>query len=270
MRYVAFTVLLLAQLNSSAQFLVDGFQQPKQSAIVGVSSGINSWSSFYSDQGEVGLQKKTWISSLYVSVNPIASLRIAANIPYFQVIDKNVKKYQDIFIQAQWMPISLNGFTPFLLFGYGEPLAEYRTEIGNAIGQQAVVRAYGFGTQYTQSNWFASFMFQHQSKNFPVPDANQWQLRSGYYKGNWFGAIRIDHQTSIGGSDYRDGTNRPFTNLGAGYTKISLDMYQRLTKNIGLSASVGQTLNGRNVGKAFEFFLGVIWNGRRQGSSAIN
>ncbi|MGB0166206.1 MAG: hypothetical protein ACPF8V_05065 [Luteibaculum sp.] len=263
MRFIfALLLFLLFSCPSYSQFLVDGFRQPKQSAIIGLSTGVNSWDSFYSAKGEVGLQKKTWITNTYLSLNPIQSLRIAANIPYLSVIDKDVNSFQDLFVHAQWMPIQLAGFSPFLLFGYGEPLNTYQTEIGNAIGQQATLRAYGFGIQYTLGNWFGALAYQHQDKNQPVPDANQWQIRGGYFKGKWFAALRMDHQTSVGGSNYRDGSNRPFTTLGADFTNLSVDLYRRVFKNLGFSATIGKNLGGNNVGNSMEYFFGIILNGQ--------
>ncbi len=261
---VALVFVLTSAHWCKGQFLVDGFQQQPKSVVAGLSTGINTWSEFYSAEGKVGLARETWISSLYASVNPIKSLRIAASIPYFEVRDKGIKKFQDVFVQAQYMPYNYKGITPFLLFGYGAPLTSYRTEIGNAIGQQAVLRGYGGGVQYTAKKWFGSAMFQYQDKNLPVPDARQWQLRTGYFAGKWFSALRFDYQASVGGSDYRDGTNRPFVTLGAGFSKLSLDVFYRLQKNLGVSGSFGQTLDGRNVGTATEYFIGIFWNGSLQ------
>jgi len=251
-------LLTLTFLTCKAQFLADGFKKEQGDVTIGLSAGKQSWGTYYAADKNVGISRKSTIVSSYVSINPLTSLRIAASLPYIKVTKTDVKGFQDVFAQVQYMPLRTNNWTAYVLFGYGAPVSDYATESATAIGQQAVVRSYGLGAQYTQSWWFVSASFNHQEKNFPTPNAKQAQLKGGIFKGKWYGALRYDLQYSIGGSDYRDGTFRPFTTLGSGYSKISADVYRRLNKIFGVSISLSQTVAGRNVGNSTEAYVSFI------------
>lgn len=242
----------------SAQFLVDGFPKEKGDVTIAQSIGYASWDKYYAFDKKVDIAREATVLNSYLSVNPIKSLRVAASVPHIKVKGSDIQSFQDVFIQAQWMPLNKNGWSAYAIFGYGAPLATYETEIEKAIGQRAVIRSYGIGGQYTASFWFANVAYQHQEKNTPTPNAKQLQLKAGLFKNNWFVAAQYDKQYSIGGSDYRDGTFRPFTTLGSGYDKVGVNVYRKILQGLGASLGFYQTVNGRNVGNTSEVYFSVI------------
>ena len=255
-----FLCLFISTLYSKgkAQFLVDGFQKEQGDVVLAAGAGFQSWKKFYAFDGNVGLSRKSTIYSGYLSINPIKQIRIAGSLPFIKVDGSNQGSFQDIFIQAQYLPFTYKGLSPYAILSYGAPLRPYETESAIAIGQQAMIRAYGLGLQYTKNWWFVSAAFQHQEKSKPTPNAKQAQFKVGAFKNKWFAALRYDIQYSTGGSDYRDNTFRPFTTLGSGYNKLGLDVYRRLNNFLGASISVNQTLSGRNVGNSTEVFISLI------------
>lgn len=263
MKTLFLLLLILSSLHTKGQFLVDGFKPEARTINLGLSSGISHFRNFYAAPGKVFIKRTTVINSLYLSAAPTTYLRVAANIPYFNVISGETNSFQDAVVQVQGIsPYSLLNLRPYLLFTYSQPLQNYETEIADAIGQQAFIRGYGGGLQWTKDNYFASLSFQAQDKNPPTPSANQYQFRGGYFKNTWFYSLNLDIQKANGGSDYRDGNRQPFTTLGAAFTKLSATTYKRLSNQFGVSVSVGQVLAGRNVGQSTDLFIGLIWNSK--------
>ena len=257
-----FTILILSLfvIPAKAQFLLDGFPAEKNKTTLALNTGYSGFGQYYAAPGKVGIGRKTAIVGLYGSYHLNDYIKFAASVPYLNVLGRDNQGLQDAFVQLQIMPYAKNGFQFYVLSGYGIPLSDYSTESAYSIGQQAEILSFGGGLQYTDKNYFSSFSYQFQNKSAPTPIAHQSQVRLGYFQGPYFFAFNYDLQSSDGGSDYRDGTSRPFTTLGTGYHKLGLTAYKRLSDHWGVSANLSQVVAGRNVGQATDFFIGIIWN----------
>ncbi|TXC78639.1 hypothetical protein [Luteibaculum oceani] len=263
MRKLLILSSLLYSSLTHGQFLLDGFKSNSGEFTVAASSGVQHFKRFYAAPGKVGVKRSTQINSLYFSGNLTNFLRIAGSLPHFRVIKSDVSSFQDATVQAQLIsPYSLWGLRPYFIYTYSQPLSSYATETATAIGQQAFVRGYGGGLQWTGKQYFAALSYQAQDKNPPTPSANQYHFRGGYFQNAWFYSLTLEIQKAIGGSDYRDGSRQPFTTLGADYTKLSTTVYKRITNQFGISANIGQVISGRNVGQSTELFIGLVWNSK--------
>lgn len=251
-------ICLLLSSFSRAQFLCDGFQAQAGQGVVAWSNGLSKFNKFYARDGQRGIGRTAFASSLYANYAPIKQLKVATVLPYISVKDQEQGGLQDAFIQLQFIPLSFNNTQIYFLSGYGLPLSDYETESAFSIGQQAEVFAFGFGLQKQWSKTFINAAYQYQTKSNPTPPAYQWQLKGGYFSGPWFLALRLDSQKSTGGSNYPDPNGQPFTSLGVDFTKISAEAYRHIKGPWGLSASLGQTLSGRNTGNTLDIYIGII------------
>jgi len=258
MRCLIIALLSFISFSSQAQFLLDGFQQPKGKKIIALSSGIESWNGYFLQEGSANFGRTAIIAGAYGQWAATDRIRMAISVPFIAV-QKGESRLQDGVYQLMYNPIRIGKGSLFLTLGGSMPLSDYATETGQAIGQQASKILTGLGYHLQLSKLFITLQSQYYSASSPTPDGIQEKLRIGGNIKSVFTAFNLEAQQAFGGSNYRDGMGEPFTSLGVDYLKAGVELYHQLTPKMGLAYHLRRTLTGRNTGKGTELFVSAVW-----------
>ena len=258
MRCILIVLISFLTLSSQAQFLLDGFQQPKGKKIIAISSGIESWNGYFLQDGSADFGRTAIITGAYAQWAATDKIRMAVSIPFIAV-QKGESRLQDGVYQIMYNPIRIGKGSLFLSLGASTPLSDYATETGQAIGQQASKILTGLGYHLQLSKLFITVQSQYFSASSPTPNGVQEKLRIGGNIKSMFAAFNVEAQQAFGGSNYRDGMGDPFTSLGVDYVKAGVELYHQVTSKMGLAYHLRRTIDGRNTGKGTEFFISAVW-----------
>jgi hypothetical protein len=99
---------------------------------------------------------------------------------------------------------------------------------------------------------------QINSHEVQMPDAGNFQLRTGYRSSRFIAEAFADNITTFGGFDIRK-NDMPFVSNQMNSTKVGMEGKYYLAKipALGFHAGAWHTLAGRNVGQATGFMTGV-------------
>ena len=131
-----------------------------------------------------------------------------------------------------------------------------------AIGNRSN-RINGVGLAHFKMNngIFATGQLGYSVRTNDVPDAILSQLKIGYAGSKFYGDVYVGAQKSTSGVDILgEGFQGFFPATRVSYTKIGLNLYAPIYKDIGISAGASQIVDGRNIGKASAFFGGLNYS----------
>lgn len=150
--------------------------------------------------------------------------------------------------------------------GYETPMSKYEVDEGLqsiiAIGNRSN-RINGIGIAHFKMNngIFATGQLGYSVRTNDVPNAVLSQLKIGYAGSNFYGDLYLGAQKSTSGVDILgEGFQGFFPATRVSYTKIGLNLYAPVYKEIGISAGASQIVDGRNIGKATAVFGGLIYS----------
>ena len=256
--------LFLITSSAIAQGPVDGYMKNKKDFAVGLSFTNEKANKLYAGKNPIDVGRTTRALSLFGIYGITNWLNVQVNIPYLNVNKGTETDFQDGSIYLKFRLLkkdnSKGNFNLLLATGYSDPLTNYRTSGGSAIGQMAIA---GDGRLIAQqnfkNNFFASVQAGYFLKTDPTPNAMSSSLKIGY-AGNFYADVWFETLQAFGGNDYiSGGKNEDFRSFGFSYNKIGGTFYYSLHKHIGAFVGASYVLSGRNAFRNTGLNIGIVF-----------
>ncbi len=284
-------ILMVSQL--SAQTDLDGIMMNKNQLCNGVMYNYNSWNYYWEgtykrnneNLGTVSTQSVMYGANYGIT----GKLNIMVSAPYVWAKSTagtlhGSRGVQDLSLFVKWKPVlysfGKNKISLILVGGFSTPLTNYQIDY--------LPLTIGLGSTNLTSRAMAEFQHrrftisgsatyiwrsnvkidrtsyydtrQHITNKVQMPDASQYQLRTGYRGRYLLAEALVTNWTTLGGFDITR-NNMPFpsnrmnmTTVGASF-KYTLKQYTHLS----LLAGANYTVTGRNVGQATAFNAGIFY-----------
>lgn len=255
-------VFFIGTLSSHGQGLLDGFMKEKGDGVIALGLGYESTKTYLAGSGgELELPRSLGIINLYSNYGLSNKFNIITSIP-------NINgSFQDasIYLKYEAITYSLREVKSRLMLGigYSFPVGNYETEIQQAIGQKAQTLGVKLIHQWMWQTYFLQIQSGYHFTKAPSVSSIPLVIKIGGSAGNWYGDIFLDHQSALGGKDYRGTGNleaNSLRELGVSYTKMGGTIYYALNQRWGISTNSAYIFSGRNIGIGYQIGLGVIYN----------
>ena len=293
-RQLALLIFSVLFLNPShAQTDMDAIMMNKNQFCNGPMYTHGSWDHYWEgkfNRTNQNLGTVTTESLMYMANYGITSkLNIMAGAPYVWTYASSGTLHssqgiQDLSIFIKWKPISYsfgkNKISAFLIEGFSTPLTNYQVDY--------LPLTIGLGTTNTISR--AMIDFQHRrftitasaayvwrsnvkidrsayydtqlnlTNEVKIPDAMQYQLRTGWRGKYLLAEALLTNWTTLGGFDITK-NNMPFPSNRMNYTNVGASVKYTLKQYTQLSLLAGTnfTVAGRNVGQTRAFNVGAFY-----------
>ncbi|WP_439128175.1 hypothetical protein [Polaribacter sp.] len=286
------TLVGLCLLLSSvciAQSPVNGFMKKSGEGSVVLSYSKESYSKVFLVPNEVDgvpIFNDVSISSVsfFGEIGISDNFNIVLNVPYIRsegnaseaVLDNNGfenerKGIQDLKVYAKYRLYTLNFDKSSLDFigaaGIETPLGNYNADEGLqsiiAIGNRATTyNAMGIATFKLQSGFFTTGQLGYSFRNNEVPNALISELKIGYATSKFYVDAFVANQLSddSGVDILGEGFTGFFPATRVNYTRIGLNAFYPITKELGFTAGTNAYISGRNLGKATGFYGGAVYS----------
>lgn len=278
-----FTMIFFAQ-HTLGQSIIDGFMTPKKKGSISVSYSFESYDEFYlADQrndapGRLGGQVSTQSIGVYAKYGISDRFNVVFNLPYivaqgdgnenipqedgsFQ--DQQVQDLQDMSIYLKYKAyehtFGIGQLSVIPALGFGTPLSDYPADDLLSVGNGATfVDMRGIIHFKSNSGLFVEGQAGHSLRSDEVPDAWLFAGKLGYAHEKFY--IDFGFQTQVSDSDAPDIGEAVFSATRVNFTQLAFSAYYPVVAGIGVSAGIGQYIDGRNVGRATRFSGGVVCN----------
>ncbi len=282
-------------LTLSAQIPVNGFYPEKNTLTVAPSFAYKSFDQFYrgstlSEGNPAGLGEiSSSIISIYGQYAILDWLSSTVTLPYIQIESEDgvldpvqqvdqVDGVQDlgIFVKARvyekkfqnTSKVTIGGAT-----GVTFPVGDYEGAGVLSLGNQATTVNGSAIVQYTLPiHIFTEVQLGYSlrnSGNFDIPNAILYSAKVGFYNKFLYLHAKLDIQNSMSGLDIGSpefgaaGGAAILPETEVDYTNLTFDFYVPVYKHsLGVSASYGTTLDGRNYSKESGFAFGLVYTAR--------
>ena len=290
--FFAFLLVLCTATPLSAQGLIDGFFSQKGEGSVSLSYIRSSFEEFYAGEMKMPMVPAhnsidQDIINVYGTYGITNNLGVVLNVPYFAARGNGaadpvngltqVDGLQDISLALKLRPFSAgigeNGSLDGILAAGVSVAGNYEANGILSIGHGANTTDLTGGLQYnTGSGLYVTGLFNYSLRgeaensgtgpDFDVPNATHLTGKIGYAASKFFVEAWVRNQTtSDEGIDITDadfGGRFPLTKVD--FTMLGGSVYVPVGSVLGLSASFGTLLDGRNVGGATYFGAGATFN----------
>ena len=285
------TAIGLTATNVDAQINTDGFFNKKGETNIALSYTYATFDTFYLGNTEVdGVPAHNEIDQtvydIYANYGITDRLTVIANLPYIVAegngapdpVNGETKQsdLQDISLILKWAAFEKeeNGskVTGIATLG-GSYAFDYEANGILSIGSGAPEVDAKLGLQYNDKsgffgNVFVGYALKGEAENtfgigdgedFDVPNSVNAQIKLGYanshfYVDAWFDGQKSNGNIDIGGAGFAG--NFPETKVN--YSRVGLNVYVPIVKNLGFSAAAGTVVAGRNVGKSTFYTGGLV------------
>jgi hypothetical protein len=276
---------------SSAAFSqtgVSGFMKPAKEGVVSFSSSSESYDKVLLVPSEIdGVPVFNEVSinsyNLYGEYGLSDRFTISINIPYIQSegeatsatlaengFENKRDGLQDLSLNLKYLikEFNFSGSSLSLMgnLGLETPLSSYEVDEGLqsilAIGNQSTrVNTVGIATFKLNNGVFATGQLGYSLRSEDVPDAILSQLKIGYAAEKFYGDVFIGAQKSTSGVDILgEGFQGFFPATEVSYTRIGVNLFAPIYKDFGASGGFSQIVDGRNIGTATGFYLGLNYS----------
>jgi hypothetical protein len=276
---------------SSAAFSqtgVSGFMKPAKEGVVSFSSSAESYDKVLLVPSEIdGVPVFNEVSinsyNLYGEYGLSDRFTISINIPYIQSegeatsatlaengFENKRDGLQDLSLNLKYLikEFNFSGSSLSLMgnLGLETPLSSYEVDEGLqsilAIGNQSTrVNTVGIATFKLNNGVFATGQLGYSLRSEDVPDAILSQLKIGYAAEKFYGDVFIGAQKSTSGVDILgEGFQGFFPATEVSYTRIGVNLFAPIYKDFGASGGFSQIVDGRNIGTATGFYLGLNYS----------
>ncbi|NEU08506.1 hypothetical protein GZH53_09315 [Flavihumibacter sp. R14] len=285
------TILILFPVTLKAQTEQDALMMGKQRLCVAGSYAYNSWEEYWEgtfkrNNDNIG-KLSTQTGMLMLNYGISNDLNIMASLPYMSTKAtrgtlSGLHGFQDFSVFVKWRPLKkqFGNQTVALLgvAGYSAPTNDYNIDfMPMTVGLGSKVLSGRLIADYKYKKIFAtiSAAYMHRgnveidrpayytdrqinSSMVKMPDAGNFQLRTGYRTSHNIAELFIDNMTSFGGFDIRK-NDMPFVSNEMNSTRLGIEgkHYLNNLPSLGFHANVWTTVSGRNVGKATGFLAGI-------------
>ncbi len=254
---------------------------------VGYNSWINYWEGTYKrDNDNIG-RVSTKSAVLMFNYGLTKNVNILASLPYVktkatQGTLKGLGGFQDVGVFVKWKPLQrqFNNqiVSVFAVGGFSTPSNNYNIDLLPmcvGLGSQVLSGRLIADLQVSKFSFTLSGAYLHRSNvqidrpayytdhqinshEVQMPDAGNFQLRTGYRSPRIIAEAFVDNMTTFGGFDIRK-NDMPFVSNQMNSTKLGIEGKYYLAKipALGFHAGAWHTLAGRNVGQATGMLAGV-------------
>jgi hypothetical protein len=283
--------LFFIPLFTTAQTEQDALMMGERKLCVAGSVDYNSWTNYWEgtfkrDNANLG-EVSTKSAMLMVNYGIKKNLNIMASLPYVKINAtqgtlNGLGGFQDVGVFVKWKPlqqqIGRQTISLFAVGGYSTPSNKYNIDFlpmciglgsrilsGRVIADMQVNKLFVTvsGAYLHRSNVEIdrpAYYTDHQinSHEVKMPDAGNFQLRTGYRTPRFIAEAFVDNMTTFGGFDIRK-NDMPFVSNQINSTKVGVEAKHYLAKipALGFHANAWHTVAGRNVGQATGFMAGV-------------
>ncbi len=264
MRFCSTLILFLSTIaiNSYSQGRVDGFFKGKGNTEIVLGSGVEFAKRYFAGNDKVSISRTIKNANIFIAAGLFDKLDLYLSAPYVSI--NTVGSVQDGSAFLKWKAfrkkLSIGELSVSMALGFSGNLANYQTEGLSAIGQQAkVIDIRPVVHYFSKDGWFGTLQFAYGCKSSPVPDCLNGSLKIGRAKSKLYFDIWYDHQTGLGGLDYR-GTPTPstFRELRVSYHKLGATFYSPIFERLGAFVGTSYVLAGRNIGQGINLNIGFV------------
>ncbi|RDC61892.1 hypothetical protein [Adhaeribacter pallidiroseus] len=288
---ITFLLLVFTSLVAKAQTEQDALMMGERKLCVAGSVGYNSWTNYWEgtfkrDNANLG-EVSTKSAMLMLNYGLKNNLNIMASLPYIKVKATQGTLYglggfQDVGVfvkyKAWQQQLGQQNISLFAVGGYSTPSNKYNVDFlpmciglgsrvlsGRLIADVQVSKLFFTlsGAYLHRSNVEidrSAYYTDHQinSHEVEMPDAGNFQFRTGYRTPRLIAEAFVDNMTTFGGFDIRK-NDMPFVSNQMNSTKVGVEAKHYLAKipALGFHANAWHTVAGRNVGQATGFMAGV-------------
>lgn len=278
-------------LFSNAQTEQDALMMSERNLCMVGMAGYNSWTnywegSFKRDNENIG-RLSTSYRTLMFSYGLKKNINIMGSVPYVstkatQGTITGLNGIQDIALFIKWRPIQKKlGKQDISLFGVGgfsAPSNNYNIDLmPMSIGLGSSVLSARLIVDLQRNKFFstlsAGYMYrgnveidrpayyttrQINSYEVEMPNAGNFQLRTGFRSKKLIAEAFMTNMTTFGGFDIRK-NDMPFVSNKMNSTNAGLEAKFYPLNHLGINTNVWHTLKGRNVGQATGFSAGILY-----------
>lgn len=288
MKTLASICLLLSGL-SMAQSPVNGFMKKKGEGALVLSYSQESYSKVYLVPNQVNgvpVFNDVTISSVsfFGEIGISDNFNVVLNVPYIKSEGnasaavlanngfENVRKgVQDLKVYGKYRFHTANFNKSTLDFiaaaGIETPLSDYSADEGLqsiiAIGNEATsFNTFGIATYKMDNGFFTTGQLGYSFKGNDAPNALISELKVGYAASKFYVDAFVASQLSqkSGVDILGQGFTGFFPATRVNYTRIGVNAFVPITKQIGLTAGTSAYVSGRNLGKATGAYGGVVYS----------
>lgn len=292
MKSIVIMLFIFAFQPIRAQFAVSGFFDPRGKWVVASNFTYKNGNQLFAGKELIDIVPPefgtidTQIVNVYGGYAFKDWMYATANIPYLYIYNKNSapdpvtnessqQGFQDIEINVNFRLVFKKYSSSYLTMstglGFSTPLNNY-TEQGIIVLGHGVTTVSPFGIlQYkTKKGWFAEALYARSFKetrdDYTIPNANIFNFKIGYAKAKWYTDVRVTIQNSEKGNDifsddfFAQGGLSAFANNRVNFSNLSATFYHQISKKIGISTLLMQTIEGRNIRKEKAFSIGLVYS----------
>ncbi len=274
---------LYASYNYAQGLMLDGFMQKKGDIISALSVSTENFDTYY--VGDVATQNPnlgtitTNSASLYLIGGITDYLNVVVNLPYITAKPSTgfwspQSDFQDlsIFLKGRLFLQDFEGIGQFSVLagvGFSTPISEYIADAPIAIGQQAQRTEFRLLIQHqlpmglfimAQGGYMQNYNVTiDRGYEVSVPDAFDFTTRIGGNIKFLYADAWLSNQIARSGTNIGPGV--PFPSNAISFLRTGFNLYSPLpfVRNLGVSAGLGFTLSGENVGKATRVSGGLVY-----------
>lgn len=290
---LALAVLVWLPLSLHAQTIDDGIMLPKKTLFSGGLYTWDSWDEYWEgplkrsndNVGTITTQVNTW----YANYGLTDRLNVIGGVPYVWTRASNgvlhgIDGLQDLTLAAKYAVVDrgASGLRVIGLASAGIPLTHYNPELLPLSIGTGSTRVSGRGTvnYQTQRGWFVNgtsaytwrshitldrpYFFTDgefvMSDEVDMPGVFDYAMGAGYLRSGVILTGTFSQQRTLGGGDIRR-QDMPFVSNRMNFSKVGGMVMYPIPKLGGLAAQAAYayTLNGRNVGQANTFTVGLLY-----------
>lgn len=289
-----FVVFFFMFQNSHSQYSVSGFFNPKGELQLATNFTYKNGKELFAGKEKMAIVPSEFVAINTQIVNVFANYSfkdwfyVSANVPYLYIYNKNnapdpvtnkpsQQGFQDIEVNLNFRSVfkkyKLSYLTISSGLGFSTPLTNYTEQGIIALGHGVTaINPFTIVQYKTKKGWFLEGLYARSFKetrdDYNIPNANIFNFKLGYAKSKWYSDMRLTIQNSEKGNDifsedfFAQGGLSAFANNRVNFTNLSTNVYYQLNKNIGFSALLTQTLDGRNVRKEKGFSVGIVFTNK--------
>lgn len=284
-------MLFISPLTVAAQTEQDALMMGNKKLCIAGTYAFNSWENYWEgdfkrNNANIG-RLETKSAMLMLNYGISNNLNILASLPYLstkatQGTLSGLSGFQDVGVFLKWRPVKKKygkqNISLFAVAGYSTPSNDYNIDfVPMTIGMGSKILSGRLIADYKINKIFAtiSAAYMHRSNveidrpayytdrqinssMVKMPNAGNFQLRTGYRKSLVIAEAFVENTTSFGGFDIRK-NDMPFVSNKMNSTRVGLEgkYYLKKMPVLGFHANIWKTLAGRNVGQATGFMAGA-------------
>ena len=236
---------------ATPQGIFDGFMKKKDNLDAALSFTNEMGSSFVANKKNFNFNRTTRSLSAYLAYGINDKLDIAASLPYISTGDQASLQDMQIGLKYNFFNFNLKNSSRLVFHGTyisSFPVADYKTQDGKSIGQQAVLHSFKMISQFNFcTHYFIQAQGGYNVAISPITNSVPISIKAGWYDNKWYADIWFDYKGAIGGANYPNTLD--FRMLGNTTQKIGATGFYRINKYIGFGLNSNYILGGRNTFK---------------------